>query len=150
MESKNLNIIVDKKIVKAWRGYGYFISFDFGKTVKKTGLNKVGETIKVSHPEISLSVEDAWGFVKNGQNIIGTDLSTDSRDQNIQLFKKIDKFLDENFKPNTVTIEKYEKEEAVITIFFSNGFELEMNNEGDRPDDQDNWYLLVDDSLKTK
>lgn len=149
MESKDLNIIVDKKIVKAWRGYGYFISFDFGKSITEKGKNKMGQIVEVSHPEISLSAEDAWGFVKNGQNIIGTDLSTDSRDQNILLFNKIDKFLDENFKPNTVTVEKYEKDELVTTIFFSNGLELEINNVGTRSDDPDNWYLLISNSLKT-
>lgn len=150
MESKDLNLIVNKKIDDVFRGYGFYIHFSFGKTITEKGFNKVGQAIEINHPEISLCIEDAWGFVKNGKNIIGTDLSTDPREQNIELLNKVDRFLEENFKPNTTTIEKYEKEEVVTTIFFSNGFELEINNEGDRPDDSDNWYLLIDDSLETK
>lgn len=144
MESKDLNIIVGKKVVKAWRGYGFFISFDFGKTIIKKGLNKVGQMIEMENPEISLSIDDAWVFTRDEKNIIGTDLNTDSHEQNIKLMNEVDIFLEENFKKKAATIDKYEKEEIMTTIFFSNGLELKMNNKGDRSDDSDNWYLLIE------
>jgi len=142
MESKDLNLITGKKITKAWRGGGFFISFDFGKTITKSGTNKVGQTIEISNPEISLNIDFAWAFVRDGRDIIGTD----SNEDEIKLMDSIDQFLDKNFKPNTVEITKVEEQKEVTIVFFSNGLELEMNNS---ENDSDNWYLLVDDSLKS-
>lgn len=141
MESKNLNLILNKKITKAWRGGGFFISFNFGKTITRNGVNKVEEIIEISYPEISLNIDSAWAFVKNGKDVVGTDSEKNEAD----LMDEIDQFLDNNFRPDTVEITDIEKQEEVTIIFFSNGLELEMNNGGENDED---WYLLIDDSVK--
>lgn len=142
MEYQNLKPIVNQKIVKAWRGYGFFISFDFGKTITKEGLNKVGKMIEISRPEISLSVEGAWAFIKDGKDAV----TIDPAKKALVLFKEIDKFLVENFKPNKVLVESFEKQENVTIVTFSNGFELEMNNK--REDGEEGWYVLMEEACR--
>lgn len=122
MESKNLNLILDKRITKAWRGYGFFISFEFGSN----------EEI----PDVSLNIDSAWAFVKDGEDLIGTDADKDEA----ILLEEIDQFLDENFKPKTVEVDAIEHQNDITIIFFSNGLELEMNNGSE--DGDDDWYLL--------
>lgn len=118
MESKNLELITGKKVTKVWRGYGFFISFEFNNT--------------------SLNVEDSWAFVKDEK-----DLMTNDPNQNLQEgYKQVDQFISDHFKPNSVTLDKFEIQEDVTILYFSNGLEFEMNNQSNRDDDQDNWYLI--------
>lgn len=118
MESKNLELITGKKVTKVWRGYGFFISFEF--------------------ENISLNVEDSWAFVKDGK-----DLMTNDPNQNLQEgYKQVDQFISDNFKLNSVTLNKFEIQEDVTILYFSNGLEFEMNNQSNRDDDPDNWYLI--------
>jgi hypothetical protein len=138
MESQNLKPIVNQKVAKAWRGYGFFISFDFGKTITKKGKNKVGEMIEIASPEISLSIEGTWAFMKDGKDVVAIDPAKEV----LVLYEEIDKFLSEGFKPNQVAVENFEKQENVTIITFSNGFELEINNK--REDREDGWYVLTE------
>jgi hypothetical protein len=141
MEYQNLKPLVNQKIVKAWRGYGLFISFDFGKTITKEVYNKMNQLIEVSSPEISLNVESEWAFIKDNKEII----ATNSSQEDLALFKEIDNFLTENFKQNQVSIIKFDEQEDITIVSFSNSYKLEMNN---KENNEEGWYILRNSDLK--
>ena len=78
MESKDLNIIINKKITDIWRGYGFYIHFSFGKIRTEGCFVEIDKkTYERDIPEISFCIEDFWRFVKNGKEIVSTDSEKD-------------------------------------------------------------------------
>lgn len=102
---ENLNNITNQTITKAWRGYGFFISFEFNNN-------------------LSLNIEGSWGIVKDGKDLIDSDNN----------FEEIDNFITKEFSNKEISIDKFETEEDVTIVFLSNGYELEMNNKEDDED----------------
>lgn len=105
MENQDIRPVIGKKIARAWRGYGFFTSFDFADS-------------------ISINIEGPWGFVRDGKDLVNTEST----------FEEIDNFLNKTFEPNKVSISDFEIQDDVTVITFSNGVELEMNNKFNEED----------------
>jgi hypothetical protein len=111
---KDLSQILNKKISRAWRGYGSALFLELGSLHNELAWNKDGTPAVSETGEWTLSSDGAWTLARESKELLNAEEAA-----SVEIKKYCEEF-------QNLTISSLELDDN-LTLILSNGFQLVIN-----------------------